>query len=51
MEQDDARKSGPAEQLEWRRQVIRTWKRGRNRRQIAVEISLSYSAVRAVINN
>ncbi len=31
--------------------MIRAWKRGRNRRQIATEIGLSYSAVRATVNN
>jgi transposase len=51
MEREDARKLSPAEQLERRRQVIRAWKHGRNRRQIAAEIGLSYSAVRACINN
>ena len=51
MEREDARKLSPAEQLERRRQVIRAWKRGRNRRQIAAEIGLSYSAVRATVNS
>lgn len=51
MEREDARKLSPAEQLERRRQVIRAWKRGRNRRQIAADIGLSYSAVRATINS
>lgn len=51
MEREDARKLSPAEQMERRRQVIRAWKRGRNRRQITAEIGLSYSAVRATINS
>lgn len=51
MEREDARKLSPAEQMERRRQVIRAWKRGRNRRQISAEIGLSYSAVRATINS
>ena len=50
MEHEDARKLSPSEQLERRRQVIRAWKRGRNRRQIATEVGLSYSTVRAVVN-
>jgi transposase len=51
MEREDARKLSPAEQLERRRQVVRAWKRGRNRRQIAADVGLSYSAVRATINS
>jgi transposase len=51
MEHDDARKLSPAAQLERRRQVIRAWKRGRTRRQIAVDIGLGYTTVRATINS
>jgi transposase len=51
MEREDARKLRPAEQLKRRRQVIQAWKHGRNRRQIAAQIGLSYSAVRATINS
>lgn len=49
MEKDDARKLGPAEQHERRRQVVRAHKRGRTRSQIAEEVGLSYTAVSKVI--
>ena len=45
MEKQDARKLEPAAQFELRKQVIRAWKRGRNRIQISEEIGLSYVAV------
>jgi transposase len=49
MEKDDARKLSPAEQHERRRQVIRAYKRGRTRAQIAAEIGLSHPTVTRVI--
>ncbi len=49
MEQTDARKLKPAQQHERRRQVIRAYKRGRTRTQIADEIGLSYTAVGKII--
>lgn len=45
MGHEDARKLSPAAQHERRRQVIRAYKRGRNRSQIAEEVGLSYTAV------
>ncbi|SHE54637.1 Winged helix-turn helix, partial [Lampropedia hyalina DSM 16112] len=45
MDKDDARRLSPAEQHERRRQVIRSFKRGTNKRQIGRDIGLSYSAV------
>jgi transposase len=45
MDKQDARKLEPAAQYELRKQVIRAWKRGRNRVQISEEIGLSYVAV------
>jgi len=45
MEHEDARKLSPAAQHERRRQVVRAFKRGRNRSQIAEEVGLSYTAV------
>ena len=45
MDKQDARKLEPAAQYELRKQVIRAWKRGRNRVQISDEIGLSYVAV------
>jgi len=45
MDKQDARKLQPAAQYELRKQVIRAWKRGRNRIQISEEIGLSYVAV------
>lgn len=45
MNKEDARTLEPAAQFELRKQVIRAWKRGRNRRQICQEIGLSYPAV------
>ena len=45
MEKQDARRLEPAAQYELRKQVIRAWKRGRNRVQISEEIGLSYVAV------
>ncbi len=49
MEKDDARKLSPAEQHERRRQVIRAYKRGRTRTQIAQGVGLSYTAVSKTI--
>jgi len=45
MDKQDARKLEPAAQYELRKQVIRAWKRGRNRVQISEDIGLSYPAV------
>lgn len=45
MDKQDARKLDPAAQYELRKQVVRAWKRGRNRVQISEEIGLSYVAV------
>ncbi|MBI1285036.1 MAG: IS630 family transposase [Thiobacillus sp.] len=45
MENGDARRLSPAEQHERRRQVIRAYKRGRTRAQIAAEVGLSHTAV------
>jgi transposase len=45
MDKQDARKLEPGAQYELRKQVIRAWKRGRNRVQISEEIGLSYVAV------
>lgn len=45
MDKQDARKLEPAAQYELRKQVIRAWKRGRNRVQISEEIGLSYVGV------
>ena len=49
MEKQDARRLEPAAQYELRKQVIRAWKRGRNRVQISEEIGLSYVAVCNVV--
>lgn len=45
MDKQDARKLEPAAQYELRKQVIRAWKRGRNRVQISGDVGLSYPAV------
>jgi transposase len=45
MDKQDARKLEPAAQYELRKQVIRGWKRGQNRRQISADVGLSYPAV------
>lgn len=50
MEREDARKLSPDAQHERRRQVVRAYKRGVNRRQIAREFGLSYSSVRMIVN-
>ena len=50
MEREDARKLSPAAQHERRRQVVCAYKRGVNRRQIASDLGLSYSAVRLIVN-
>jgi len=49
MEKEDARKLSPAEQHERRRQVIRAYKRGLTRAQIAAQVGLSHPAVSRVI--
>lgn len=49
MEKEDARKLSPAEQHERRRQVVRAFKRGRTRAQIAEDVGLSYTAVGKII--
>jgi transposase len=50
MEREDARKLSPDAQHERRRQVIRAYKRGVNRRQIARDLGLSYSSVRMIVD-
>jgi len=50
MEREDARKLSPEAQHERRRQVVRAYKRGVNRRQIARDLGLSYSSVRMIVN-
>ena len=50
MEREDARKLSPQAQHERRRQVVRAYKRGVNRRQIARDLGLSYSSVRMIVN-
>jgi transposase len=50
MDTEDARRISPAEQHERRRQVIRAYKRKVNKRQIAREVGLSYSATCKVID-
>lgn len=50
MDKQDARKLEPAAQYELRKQVIRAWKRGCNRKQISREIGLSYPAVCNIVN-
>lgn len=49
MDKQDARKLEPAAQYELRKQVIRAWKRGRNRVQISEEIGMSYVAVCQIV--
>ena len=49
MDKDDARKLSPAEQHERRRQVIRAYKRGQTRAQIAAQVGLSHPTVTRVI--
>jgi transposase len=50
MEREDARKLSPSAQQERRNQAVRAFKRGVNRRQIARDLGLSYSAVRLIVN-
>jgi transposase len=50
MEREDARKLSPEAQLERRRQAVRAYKRGVNRRQIARDLGLSYSSVRMIVD-
>jgi len=49
MDTEDARRLSPAEQHERRRQVIRAYKRGVNKRQIARDVGLSYPGTRKII--
>lgn len=49
MDKEDARRLSAAEQHERRRQVIRAWKRGINKRQIARDVGLSYWSVCNVV--
>jgi hypothetical protein len=49
MDKQDARTLEPAAQYELRKQVIRGWKRGRNRVQISEEVSLSYPEVCKIV--
>lgn len=49
MDKEDARKLSPAEQHERRRQVVRAYKRGRTRAEIAEDVGLSYTAVGKII--
>ena len=49
MDKDDARKLTAPELYERRRQVIRAFKRGVNKRRISVDVGLSYPAVRNII--
>ena len=49
MDKQDARTLEPAAQYELRKQVIRGWKRGRNRVQISEEVGLSYPAVCKIV--
>lgn len=50
MEREDARKLDRSALQQLRRQVIRAWARGTNKRQIAREVGMSYPAVREVIS-
>lgn len=50
MEREDARKLSPEAQHERRRQVVRAFKRGVNRRQISRDVGLSYSSVRMIVD-
>jgi transposase len=50
MDIEDARRLSPAEQHERRRQVIRAYKRKVNKRQIARDVGLSYSATCKIID-
>jgi len=49
MDKQDARKLKPAAQYELRKQVIRAYRRGRNRVQISEEVGLSYPAVCQIV--
>ncbi len=50
MNPEDARRLSPAEQHERRRQVIRAYKRKLNKRQIARDVGVSYSAACKIID-
>ncbi len=50
MDKEDARRISPAEQHERRRQVIRAYKRKINKRQIALDVGLSYSATCKIVD-
>ncbi|GHU05183.1 hypothetical protein AGMMS49960_21540 [Betaproteobacteria bacterium] len=49
MDKEDARKLSPFEQHERRRQVIRAWRRGRTRVEIAGDVGLSHTTVSRVV--
>jgi transposase len=51
MDKQDARKLKPAAQYELRKQVIRAYRRGRNRVQISEEVGLSYPAVCQIVKH
>lgn len=50
MDKDDARRLSPGEQHERRRQVIRAYRRGVNKKQISRDLGLSYSATCKIID-
>jgi transposase len=50
MDREDARKLSPEAQHERRRQVVRAFKRGVNRRRNSHDLGLSYSSVRMIVN-
>ncbi len=50
MDREDARKLSREAQHERRRQVVRAFKRGVNRRRISHDLGLSYSSVRMIVN-
>jgi transposase len=50
MDRGDAGELSPEAQHERRRQVVRAFKRGVNRRRISHDLGLSYSSVRMIVN-
>lgn len=50
MDKEDARRISPDEQHERRRQVVRAYKRKINKRKIALDVGLSYSATCKIID-
>src|ERR1035441_4452529 len=50
MDREDASELAADAQHERRRQVVRAYKRGVNRRQMAHDFGLSYSSVRMIVN-